>query len=100
MAIELFATACVIARTQRLIETNGVEADASASWRCATCSSSRRGAASAWRGSRSSRRRTTSRRAVAQHVRADQGYGTLDAILRADDGVAIEPSPTDRRRTR
>ena len=51
MAIELFATACVLARTQQLLEERGEDGVRARARRCATCSWSRRGAGSARAGS-------------------------------------------------
>jgi acyl-CoA dehydrogenase family protein 9 len=89
MAIELFATACVLARTQRLIEERGVE-------NCATeldladlfiVEAGRR-----FRASRVSLQspQDETRRAVARAVRRDGGYGVENALL-TEEGRSVEP---------
>ncbi|MEO6525134.1 MAG: acyl-CoA dehydrogenase family protein [Gemmatimonadaceae bacterium] len=80
MAIEMFATACVLARTQQLLVANGVEGCARELALCDLF------VVEAGRRFRASRVAVQSpqddvRRTVAQHVRTDGGYGTLDAIL-------------------
>jgi acyl-CoA dehydrogenase family protein 9 len=86
MAIELFATACVLSRTQRLIEELGVEG---CDRELALCDLFVIEAGRRFRTSRIAilSPQDETRRTVAQHVRADRGYGTLDAILH-DDAVA------------
>ncbi len=83
MAIELFATACVIARTQRLIEENGVEDSEGAISLCELfCVES-------GRRFRDNRNLLDSgedavddqRRAIAARVRTEEGYFITDAIL-------------------
>ena len=80
MAIELFATACTLARTQREIADRGAE-------RCAreldlcdlfVVESGRR-----FRAAREQLQspHDETRRQVARRVRADAGYGVTDAIL-------------------
>jgi len=90
MAIELFATACVLARTQRLLDERGEEG---CERELALCDlfvveSGRR-----FRAARIAIQspQDDTRRAVAKHVRAAKGYGVEDTLLRADDGVVIEP---------
>lgn len=80
MAIELFATASVIARTQRLIEEHGTEASARELDLCDlfVVESGRR-----FRAARQSLEspQDETRRSVARRVREDSGYGVTDAIL-------------------
>ena len=90
MAIELFATACVLARTQRLIDERG---EAGCERELALCDlfvveSGRR-----FRPARIAIQspQDDARRAIAKHVRDAKGYGVEDTLLRADDGVVIEP---------
>ncbi|MEO8563810.1 MAG: acyl-CoA dehydrogenase family protein [bacterium] len=95
MAIEMFATACVLSRTQQLLETRG---EAGCERELALCDlfvveSGRR-----FRGNRTSIQsaQDETRRAVAAQVRADKGYGVLDAIL-PDDAVAAASAPSELR---
>ncbi len=86
MAIELFATACVLSRTAALLEAAG---SAGSERELALCDlfvieSGRRFAAS--RQSLLSAQDET-RRAVARHVRSDGGYAVPDAILPASDAT-------------
>ena len=80
MAIELFATACVLARTQRLLEERGVGA-------CATeldlCDLFAIEAGRRFRASRIAIQspQDETRRAVARGVRESRGYGVTGAIL-------------------
>ena len=90
MAIELFATACVLARTQKLLEVRGEDG---CERELALCDlfvveSGRR-----FRAARITIQspQDEERRTVARHVRAAKGYGVEDALLREDDGVVIEP---------
>jgi acyl-CoA dehydrogenase family protein 9 len=80
MAIELFATTCVLARTQRLVEERGEDACARELDLCDlfVVESGRR-----FRAARQSleSRQDEGRREVASHVRTDAGYGVTDAIL-------------------
>jgi hypothetical protein len=80
MAVELFATACTLARTQRLIEQRGVEACERELDLCElfVIESGRR-----FRAARVSLQSPLDevRRRVAGRVRADEGYGVTDAIL-------------------
>jgi acyl-CoA dehydrogenase family protein 9 len=87
MAIELFATACVLARTQQLLEARGVEG---CERELALCDLFVVEAGRRFRASRTALQspQDETRRAVARHVRADKGYGVLDAILRDDDAGA------------
>ncbi|HKP15602.1 MAG TPA: acyl-CoA dehydrogenase family protein [Gemmatimonadaceae bacterium] len=90
MAIELFATACVLARTQRLLDERG---EAGCERELALCDlfvveSGRR-----FRTARIAIQspQDETRRAIAKHVRAAKGYGVEDTLLRGEDGVVIEP---------
>ena len=80
MAIELFATACVLARTQRLLEERGAGA-------CATeldlCDLFAIEAGRRFRASRIAIQspQDETRRAVARGVRESRGYGVTSAIL-------------------
>jgi acyl-CoA dehydrogenase family protein 9 len=82
MAIELFATASVLARTQALIDARGVEACGRELALCDlfVVESGRR-----FRAARVMLQspQDATRRDVAQHVRSDAGYGVSDAILDA-----------------
>ena len=80
MAIELFATACVLARTQSLIDELGAEGFERELDLCALF------AVESGRRFRAARQALLSpqdetRRHVAHHVRGDAGYGVKDAIL-------------------
>ena len=87
MAIELFATACVLARTQQLLEEGGEEG---CERELALCDLFVVEAGRRFRASRLAIESAQDelRRIVARHVRADGGYGVADALLR-DDAVAI-----------
>jgi hypothetical protein len=87
MAIELFATACVLARTQQLLAERGEE---DCERELALCDLFVIEAGRRFRASRLAIESAQDelRRTVARHVRADGGYGVADAILR-DDAVAI-----------
>jgi hypothetical protein len=80
MAIELFATACAIARTQGLIDERGVDGCARELDLCDlfVIESGRR-----FRGARQALEspQDETRRSVARRVREDSGYGVTDAIL-------------------
>jgi alkylation response protein AidB-like acyl-CoA dehydrogenase len=80
MAVELFATACTIARTQRLIDDRGVETCARELDLCDlfVVESGRR-----FRAARLTLQseQDETRRQVARRVRDDAGYGVTDAIL-------------------
>jgi len=84
MAIELFATVSVIARTQRLIDQRGVDACERELDLCDlfVVESGRR-----FRAARDSIQSAQDdvRRRVAQRVREDHGYGVKDAILDVPD---------------
>ncbi|MDB4893371.1 MAG: acyl-CoA dehydrogenase [Gemmatimonadetes bacterium] len=80
MAIEMFATACVLARTQKLLEENGEDGCARELALCDlfVVDSGRRfrasrGALQSWQDD--------GRRAVARAVREDGGYGVASALL-------------------
>jgi len=90
MAIEMFATACVLARTQQLVMERGAE---SCERELALCDLF---VVQAGRRFRESRLLIQSsmdeaRRTVARHVRAAGGYGVTDAILH-DDATIPEPA--------
>jgi alkylation response protein AidB-like acyl-CoA dehydrogenase len=80
MAVELFATACTIARTQRLVDDRGVEQCARELDLCDlfVVESGRR-----FRAVRLTLQsaQDETRRQVARRVREDAGYGVTDAIL-------------------
>jgi alkylation response protein AidB-like acyl-CoA dehydrogenase len=83
MAVELFATVCVIARTQRLIDEQGIEQCARELDLCDLF------VIEAGRRFRATRLALQSpldevRRRVAKQVRSDAGYGVTDAILETD----------------
>jgi acyl-CoA dehydrogenase family protein 9 len=87
MAIELFATGCVLARTQRLIEERGA---ALCQHEIELCDLF---VVEAGRRFRSRREALLSpqdetRRSIARSVRAAGGYGVIDAILEAGDASA------------
>ena len=94
MAIELYATACVVARTQRVIEERGVEACVSELALCDLF------CVEAGRRFRTSRLALTgredevddARRAVAAAVRDTAGYWVPDVIL-DEPRTAPEPTP-------
>jgi hypothetical protein len=89
MAIELFATACVMGRTQRLLDERGEEGCAHELDLCDLfiVEAGRRFRAS--RGALQSPQ-DEGRRAVARGVRAAGGYGVPSAILPDDAAVAID----------
>jgi acyl-CoA dehydrogenase family protein 9 len=80
MAVELFATACTLARTQTLIDERGAESCARELDLCDlfVVESGRR-----FRAARNALQspQDETRRQVAQRVRSDAGYGVTDAIL-------------------
>jgi hypothetical protein len=84
MAIELFATACVLARTQHLIETRGADACAYELDLCDLFVIEAGRRFSAARDSLQSPQDET-RRSIARRVRADAGYHVPDAILEAKE---------------
>src|SRR5688500_16280200 len=92
MAIELFATACVIARTQQLLDEQG---EAACERELALCDLFVIEAGRRFRASRVAIQspQDETRRAVARHVRNAKGYGVVDALLEADDVVVIEKTP-------
>jgi alkylation response protein AidB-like acyl-CoA dehydrogenase len=92
MAIELFATACVLARTQRLLEERGEDACARELDLCDLF------VVDAGRRFRASRVAIQSpqdetRRAVARAVREAEGYGVTSAILAGDAAADADSSP-------
>ena len=82
MAIELFATSCTLARTQRLIEERGV---AECERELDLCDLFVVDSGRRFRSARVSLQSPQDelRRRVARRVRADGGYGVADAILNA-----------------
>jgi alkylation response protein AidB-like acyl-CoA dehydrogenase len=91
MAIELFATACSVARTQALIDEQGADACERELDLCDLfCVESGRRFRAARRSLQS--RQDETRRRVAQRVRSDAGYGVADAILDTRETVG-EHSP-------
>src|SRR5215207_11410988 len=91
MAIELFATACVIARTQQMLEEKG---EAGCARELALCDLFVVEAGRRFRTSRMAIQspQDETRRVVARHIREAKGYGVVDALLHEDDGVVIEPT--------
>ncbi len=88
MAIELFATACTLARTQRIIDDRG---ETAAAHEIALCELT---VIEAGRRFRSHRRALGSpqdetRRSIAAHVRQAGGYAVADAILDADSSSSV-----------
>ena len=92
MAIELFATACVIARTQQLLDEKG---EAACERELALCDLFVVEAGRRFRAARIAIQspQDETRRAVARHVREAKGYGVVDALLESDDAVVIEGPP-------
>jgi acyl-CoA dehydrogenase family protein 9 len=92
MAIELFATACVLARTEQLLAERGVEA---CERELELCDLFVIEAGRRFRASRTSLESVQDevRRSVAARVRADGGYGVEDAILPEglDHGETVRP---------
>ena len=84
MAVELFATACTLARTQTLIDERGAEHCSRELDMCDlfVVESGRR-----FRAARDALQsaQDETRRQVAEHVRSDAGYGVSDAILEVPD---------------
>jgi acyl-CoA dehydrogenase family protein 9 len=84
MAVELFATACTLARTQTLIDERGAEQCARELDLCDlfVVESGRR-----FRAARDALQsaQDETRRQVAQQIRSDAGYGVTDAILEVPD---------------
>jgi hypothetical protein len=94
MAIELFATACVLSRTQRLLDERG---EGGCERELALCDLFVTEAGRRFRSARIAIQSPEDevRRTIARHVRDAKGYGVEDTLLR-DDGVAdavvaIEP---------
>jgi alkylation response protein AidB-like acyl-CoA dehydrogenase len=90
MAIELFATACVLARTQRLLDERG---EAGCERELALCDLF---VVESGRRFRTARLAIESpqdevRRTVARHVRDAKGYGVEDTLLHDDDHRVGEP---------
>ena len=96
MAIELFATGCVLARTQRLIEERGAGLCAHEIELCDlfVIESGRR-----FRASRDSVQSAQDelRRAVARTVRSSGGYFVSDAILEAGEETGEVETPRGAR---
>jgi alkylation response protein AidB-like acyl-CoA dehydrogenase len=92
MAIELYAAAATIARTQRLIDERGA---AACERELALCDLFVVEAGRRFRASRIAIQspQDETRRAVARHVRDAKGYGVVDALLQGDDGVVVETTP-------
>jgi len=93
MAIELFATACVLARTQQLLEERG---EAGCERELALCDLFVVEAGRRFRASRITLQspQDETRRLVARHVREAGGYGVVNTLLHTEihDGLAAEPS--------
>ena len=93
MAIELFATACVLARTQQLLEQRG---DAGCERELALCDLFVVEAGRRFRASRITLQspQDETRRVVARHVREAGGYGVVNTLLHTEirDGLAGEAS--------
>jgi alkylation response protein AidB-like acyl-CoA dehydrogenase len=87
MAIELFATACVLARTQGMIDARGA---AACERELDLCDLFVVEAGRRFRMARESilSPQDETRRAVARRVRADRGYGVPDAILAVERDAA------------
>src|SRR6478609_2501523 len=90
MAIELFATACVLARTQRLLEQRG---EAGCERELALCDLFVVEAGRRFRASRITLQspQDETRRVVARHVREAGGYGVVNTLLHTGirDGLAL-----------
>lgn len=88
MAVELFATGCVLARTQRLIEERGA---ALSQHECELCDLFVVEAGRRFRARRDSllSPQDETRRSIARAVRAASGYSVNDAILETGDPVAV-----------
>jgi acyl-CoA dehydrogenase family protein 9 len=93
MAIELFATACVLARTQQLLEQRG---EAGCARELALCDLFVVEAGRRFRASRITLQspQDETRRVVARHVREAGGYGVVNTLLHTEirDGLAAEAS--------
>jgi alkylation response protein AidB-like acyl-CoA dehydrogenase len=89
MAIELFATACVIARTQQLIDAQGEEG---CERELALCDLFVVEAGRRFRNSRIAIHspQDETRRTVARHVREAKGYGVEDTLMHSDGDVVVE----------
>jgi acyl-CoA dehydrogenase family protein 9 len=89
MAIELFATACVLARTQRLLDERGEEG---CGRELALCDLFVVEAGRRFRASRIALEsaQDETRRLVARDVRAAGGYGVADVLLRGDGAEIAE----------
>jgi acyl-CoA dehydrogenase family protein 9 len=98
MAMELFATACVMARTQQLLEEKG---EAACERELALCDLFVVEAGRRFRASRIAIQspQDETRRTIARHVRDAKGYGVVDALLESDDAVVIEKTPVIIERT-
>jgi hypothetical protein len=90
MAIELFATACVLARTQQLLEQRG---EAECERELALCDLFVIEAGRRFRAHRQAIQspQDAIRRAVARGVREADGYGVTSAILSDEDTVSGAP---------
>ncbi|HEV7991075.1 MAG TPA: acyl-CoA dehydrogenase family protein [Gemmatimonadaceae bacterium] len=95
MAIEMFATACVLSRTQQILEAQG---EAASERELALCDLFVVEAGRRFRASRVAIHspQDETRRAVAANVRADKGYGVPDAIL-PDDAAVAAPALSELR---
>ena len=93
MAIELFATACVLARTQQLLEQRG---EAGCERELALCDLFVVEAGRRFRANRITLQspQDETRRLVARHVREAGGYGVVNTLLHTEirDGLAAAPS--------
>jgi alkylation response protein AidB-like acyl-CoA dehydrogenase len=93
MAIELFATACVLARTQQLLEERG---EAGCERELALCDLFVVEAGRRFRANRLTLQspQDETRRLVARHVREAGGYGVVNTLLHTEisDGLAGEAS--------
>jgi alkylation response protein AidB-like acyl-CoA dehydrogenase len=93
MAIELFATACVLARTQQLLEQRG---EAGCERELALCDLFVVEAGRRFRASRITLQspQDEMRRVVARHVRETGGYGVVNTLLHTEirEGLAAEAS--------
>jgi hypothetical protein len=89
MAIELFATACVLARTQRLLEERG---EAGCERELALCDLFVVDSGRRFRANRIALQspQDETRRLVARHVREAGGYGVVNTLLHTEihDGLA------------
>jgi acyl-CoA dehydrogenase family protein 9 len=94
MAIELFATSCVIARTQRLLDEQSGDEDACA-YELSLCDLFIVEAGRRFRASRGALQSAQDevRRTVARGVRAAKGYGVPSAILPDETAATAERGP-------